>query len=88
MIYQSKPRNWLILELIARGEMRIGEVHQLTPNVEDRKLTLRSPESGKEREIVFIPQKIANRLREYITAKRIEVNHGVFQYSMQPAVGL
>jgi integrase/recombinase XerD len=55
-----KPRNRLILELMVRGGMRIGEVLKLTPSdIEDRKLTLRAPKSGKEREIVFIPQKIA-----------------------------
>jgi integrase len=52
--------------------MRIGEVLKLTPNdIEDRKLTLRAPKSGKEREIVFIPQKIADRLKEYIARKGI-----------------
>jgi integrase/recombinase XerD len=46
-----KPRNRLILELMARGGMRIGEVLKLTPSdIEDRKLTLRTPKSGKERE--------------------------------------
>jgi integrase/recombinase XerD len=41
-----KPRNRLILELKARGGMRIGEVLQLTPSdIEDRKLTL-SPTSA------------------------------------------
>ena len=58
-----KPRNRLILELMARGGMRISEVLQLTPgDIEDRKLTLRSPKSGKECEVVFIPQKVADRL--------------------------
>jgi integrase/recombinase XerD len=66
-----KPRNRLILELMARGGMRIGEVLKLTPtDIEDRKLTLRAPKSGKEREIVFIPQNIADRLKEYITKIR------------------
>jgi len=51
-----KPRNRLVLELMARGGMRISEVLQLTPaDIEDRKLTLKAPKSGKEREIVFIP---------------------------------
>jgi integrase/recombinase XerD len=77
-----KPRNRLILELMARGGMRISEVLQLTPaDIEDRKLTLRNPKSGKEREIVFIPQKVADRLREYITAKRIETDQRVFPIS-------
>ncbi len=77
-----KPRNRLILELMARGGMRISEVLQLTPaDIEDRKLTLRSPKSGKEREIVFIPQKVADRLREYIAAKKIEADQRVFPIS-------
>ena len=77
-----KPRNRLILELMARGGMRIGEVLKLTPNdIEDRKLTLRTPKSGKEREIVFIPQKIADRLKEYITRKGIGSDQRIFPIS-------
>jgi len=77
-----KPRNRLILELMAWGGMRISEVSQLTPaDIEDRKLTLRSPKSGKEREIVFIPQKVADRLREYIASKGIESRTRVFPIS-------
>ena len=77
-----KPRNRLILELMARGGMRIGEVLKLTPtDIEDRKLTLRTPKSGKEREIVFIPQKIADRLKEYITRKGIGSDQRIFPIS-------
>jgi len=47
----AKLRNRLILELMARGGMRIGEVLKLTPgDVNERKLILRDPKSGKERE--------------------------------------
>ena len=78
----TKPRNRLILELMDRGGMRISEVLHLTPaDIEDRKLTLKNPKSGKEREIVFIPQKVADRLREYITAKKIEANQRIFPIS-------
>jgi integrase/recombinase XerD len=81
-----KPRNRLMLELMARGGMRISEVLQLTPNdIEDRKLTLRSPKSGKEREIVFIPQKVADRLKEYITTKGIESDRRIFAISYTAA---
>jgi integrase len=77
-----KPRNRLMLELMARGGMRISEVLQLTPaDIEDRKLTLKSPKSGKEREIVFIPQKVADRLREYISVKRIGADQRIFPIS-------
>ena len=44
----SKPRNRLMLELMARGGMRIGEVLKLIPaDVYDRRLTLRDPKSGR-----------------------------------------
>jgi integrase len=60
-------RNRLMLELMARGAMRIGEVLKLTPNdIAERKLLLREPKSGREFEIVFIPQKVADRLQEYV----------------------
>ena len=81
-----KPRNRLMLELMARGGMRISEVLQLTPSdIEDRKLTLRGPKSGKEREIVFILQKVANRLKEYINAKGIGPDQRIFRISYTAA---
>jgi len=81
-----KPRNRLMLELMARGGMRINDVLKLTPNdIEDRKLTLRSPKSGKEREIVFIPQKVADRLKEYISAKGIGPDQRIFRISYTAA---
>ena len=66
IIRTTKIRNRLILELMARGGMRIGEVLKLRlKDIQDRKLILRQPKSGKEHEIVFIPQKVADRLRNY-----------------------
>jgi len=56
--------NRLILELMARGGMRISEVLKLTPaDVIDQKLILRSPKRGKEHELVYIPQKLAEKLK-------------------------
>jgi len=75
----SKPRNRLILELMARGEMRISEVLKLTPSdVTERRLTLRDPKSGREQEFIFIPQKIADRLKDYIREKGIQPNQRIF----------
>ena len=43
-------------ELMGRGGLRVGELLRLTPrDVEDQKLILRSPKSGKELEIVLKP---------------------------------
>ena len=75
----DSPRNRLMLELMARGGMRIGEVLKLKPqDVQDRKLHLPNPKSGRASEVVFIPQKVADRLREYIAAENIQDNKRVF----------
>ena len=64
---------------MARGGMRIGEVLKLTPaDVDDRKLILREPKSGRGQEVVFIPQKLADRLKEYIREKGIEPEERIF----------
>ena len=76
---QSKPRDRIMLELMARGGMRVGEVLKLTPSdIEDRKAIIRNPKSGKEKEVVFLPQKVANRLRAYIRIERTEMNRRIF----------
>lgn len=75
----SKLRNRLILELMARGGMRIGEVRKLTPSdINDRKLILKDPKSGKELEYVYVPLKIADRLKEYIREKGIQPFEPIF----------
>jgi integrase len=65
-----KVRNRLMLELMARGGMRVGEVLKLTAlDVDDQKLTIRNPKSGKSTEVVFIPKKLADRLKDYVKAR-------------------
>ncbi len=82
----TNPRNRLMLELMARGGMRVSEVLKLTPNdVEGRKLTLRDPKSGKQLELVFIPQKVADRLKEYIEQKGIGPDERIFSLTYQGA---
>ncbi|MEA3231328.1 MAG: site-specific integrase [Thermodesulfobacteriota bacterium] len=75
----SKLRNRLMLELMARGGMRIGEVLKLTPSdIYDRRLTLRDPKSGREQEFIFIPQRLADRIKDYIRDKGIQSNERIF----------
>ena len=82
----EKPRNRLMLELMARGGMRIGEVLKLTPkDVADRKLILRDPKSGREMELVFIPQKVADRFRDYIKESGIEPDQRIFPICYEAA---
>ncbi|UCF03895.1 MAG: site-specific integrase [Deltaproteobacteria bacterium] len=75
----TNPRNRLMLELMARGGMRVGEVLNLTPrDIQGRKLVIGDPKSNKEAEVVFIPRKIANRLREYVREKGIKPEQRIF----------
>ncbi len=75
-------RNRIILELMARGGMRIGEVLKLTPgDIYDRKLLIQNPKSGREGEVVFIPQKIMDRLQEYVKDKNIIQQDRIFPIS-------
>jgi len=87
MIFRTeKPRNRVMLELMARGGMRVGEVLNLRPkDIEDRKTLIRSPKSGKEAEVVFIPQKVANRLKAYIRDNEIEADQRIFPISYSAA---
>ena len=82
----TKTRNRLILELMARGGMRIGEVLKLTPSdMNHRKLLLKDTKSGKEQEIIFIPQKVADRLKEYVRSENIYGNQRIFPICYQAA---
>ena len=79
-------RNRLILELMARPGMRVSEVLKITPyDVEERKILIRDPKSGRQAEVVFIPQKVAYRLKAYIRDKRIEANQRIFPISYPAA---
>ena len=82
----SNKRNRLILELMARGGMRIGEVLNLRPrDIEGGRIDIQSPKSGRQAEIAFIPQKLAHRLEEFIRENKIEPNERVFSISYPAA---
>ena len=75
-----------MLDLMAKGGMRIGEVLKIRlVDVKDRKITLLDPKSGRESEIVYIPQKIAARLREYIQNKKIDPEQRIFPITYNAA---
>jgi integrase/recombinase XerD len=75
----TNPRNRIMLELMARGGMRVGKVLKIRPiDIQDRKITLPDPKSGKESEVVFIPQKVADRLKDYIKDKGIAPDQRIF----------
>ena len=80
IIFKTKnERNRLMLELMARGCMRIGEVLKLTPrDIEDRKAIIRDPKSGREVEAAFLPKKVAERLSKYIRETGIDPDDRIF----------
>ena len=88
IIFKTKNhRDRLILELMARGGMRISEVLKLTArDVEDRKLILHNPKSGKGVEVVYIPQKVAVRLKDYIRNNQITLAQRIFPITYSGAM--
>ena len=75
-----------MLELMARGGMRISEVLKLSPSdIHDRRLTLKEPKSGREQEFIFIPQRLADRLKDYIREKGIQPNERIFPICYESA---
>jgi hypothetical protein len=46
---------------------------------------LREPKSGRDVEIVFIPQKVADRLREYVRSEKIGLNSRIFPICYEAA---
>ena len=70
------------MELMARGGMRIGEVLKLTPNdIDDRKLIIQEPKSGREGEVVFIPRKLLLRLNDYVKDRKLNPVEKIFEIS-------
>jgi integrase/recombinase XerD len=80
IIYSTaSARDRLILELQARCGLRVGEVLKLkVSDVTDRKLIIQEPKSGKESEIAFMPEQIAKRVAEYITASNLGPDDRLF----------
>lgn len=59
--------------------MRIGEVLKLKPmDIDDRKAIIRDAKSGRAAEAVFLPQKVADRLRRYIRENEIKPDERIF----------
>ncbi len=82
----SKPRNRLLLELMARAGMRISEVLKIRPiDIDGRKIFLQAPKSGKHHEVVYISQKLADKLQDYIRSKEIKTNKRIFPLSYSGA---
>ena len=75
----SNLLNRMMLELMARSGMRVGEYLRLTPlNIDDRKAIIRDPKSGRVAKAVFLSQKVTDRLRKYIRERGIAPGVRIF----------
>ena len=65
----------------------IDEVLKLKPvDVDGQRLIPENPKSGREAETVFIPQKVAERLRQYIRRKAIGPTRRIFPITYAAAL--
>ena len=80
VIFNSKSlRDRLLLELQSRCGARIGEVLNIrVRDIEGRKIIVSNPKSGKEDELIFMPEQVANRLRAYIQRRGLREEDRVF----------
>ncbi len=69
--------------------MRVSEVLNLKPaDIEDQKLLLHDPKSGREQEVVFIPKKISRRLQDYIREHCCLINFSIVKFVEKQGVEL
>jgi hypothetical protein len=61
---------------------------ELKTAAHENKLTLRTPKSGKEREFVFIPQRVADRLNDYARENGIPLHSRIFPICYEAARAL
>jgi integrase/recombinase XerD len=87
VIFNSQSlRDRLILELQSRCGARVGEVLRIrVKDIDGRKIIVQNPKSGKEREALFMPEQVADRLRAYIQEKALGEQDRVFNLSYATA---
>lgn len=80
VIFNSKNlRDRLLLELQSSCGARIGEVLNIrVKDIDDRKITVHNPKSGREAEVIFMPEQVANRLKTYIQEEGLREENRVF----------
>lgn len=72
-------RDRLILELQSRCGAKIGEVLAIrVKDIDGRKIIVYNPKSGKEAEVIFMPEPVSNRLKAYIQRQELKEHDRVF----------
>jgi integrase len=54
-------------------------------DIEDRKVVIRDPKSGREAEVVFLPQKVIDRLQKYVRDNGIKLDARIFPFTYAAA---
>jgi len=88
IIYRANGRDRLMLELMGRAAMRVGEVLSIRPrdlNIEVSTISIEQPKSGRQGEFVYVPQKMMRRLDDYVRVKRIAAGERIFPISYSTA---
>jgi integrase len=88
IIYRAEGRDRLMLELMGRAAMRIGEVLNMRPrnlNIEVNTISIEEPKSGRQGEVVYVPQKMMRRVDDYVRDQRIAANDAIFPVSYSTA---
>ena len=71
-----------MLEFMARGGMRVGEVLNLTPaDIQERTLLIQNPKSGRTGETVYVPRKLLIRLNNYTKTNNLNMKERIFPIS-------
>lgn len=84
----TNERNRLVLELMGRAGMRIGEVLNIRNNdinFDNSTILVTQPKSGRQGEKVYITKKLAAKLQSYVIRKEILSNDLLFTISYSTA---
>ncbi len=88
IIYRAQGRDRLILELMGRTAMRVGEVLNMRAahlNVEVNTILIEQPKSGRQGEVVYLPQRLMRRLDDFVRKNKIGKNDKIFDVSYSTA---
>ena len=88
IIYNASGRDRHMLELMGRTGMRIGEVRSIRPrdlNIDVSTIAIEQPKSGRQGEVVYLPQKMMRRVDDYVRKQGILADERIFPVSYTTA---
>jgi len=88
IIYRAQGRERMMLELMGRTAMRVSEVMSMRPrdlNVDVSTIAIEQPKSGRNGEVVYLPQRMMRRMNDYVREHGIGVNDRIFPISYTTA---